>query len=149
MVQRGYGSSISVLSEGNEGRVQGQVCKSTVVLLLKDGAPIPASGGKLANSLLAAEVSAVRSNRRKSRFFPPSKRLTVWRSEMRWALRQQAAKGIAMTRPSWWMLAMSGLVVHWQESGENLLLFCYRICWSVFSSIQAGELTPWNYFTEN
>jgi hypothetical protein len=37
------------------------------------------------------------------------------------------------------MLLMSGLVVLWQESGENVFLFCYRICWSVFSLVHAGE----------
>ena len=115
------------------------MCKSTVVLLLKDGVPIAASGGKLANSLLAAEVSAVRRNGRKKQIPHPVQKVNGDWSELRWALRRQGAKGLAMTRPSWWMLAMSGLVVHWQESGENLLLFCYRICWSVFSSIQRAN----------
>ena len=37
MVHRGYGASISVLSEGNQGRLDGQVCASTGVPLQKDG----------------------------------------------------------------------------------------------------------------
>jgi|HubBroStandDraft_6_1064221.scaffolds.fasta_scaffold52639_4 hypothetical protein len=44
-----------------------------------------------------------------------------------------------MIRPSWWVLFMSFLVVLWQESGENVFLFCYRICWSAFSFVRAGD----------
>jgi len=40
------------------------------------------------------------------------------------------------------MLLMGGLLVLWQESGENVFLFCYRICWSVFASVRKGEWTP-------
>jgi hypothetical protein len=46
-----------------------------------------------------------------------------------------------MIRSSWWVLAIGFLVVLWQESGENVFLFCYRICCSAFSFVRAGELS--------
>jgi hypothetical protein len=47
-----------------------------------------------------------------------------------------------MIRPAWWLLIVSALIVLWQECGENLALFCYRIAWGVFSIMRSRALAP-------
>jgi len=32
-----------------------------------------------------------------------------------------------MIRPTWWFLLVTAGVVLWEECGENLAIFCYRI----------------------
>jgi hypothetical protein len=145
MVQGGYDSSISVLSQGKEGRVEGQVCESTVVLLLEDGVPIVASGRKLANFLLAAEV---RKNRRKSRFLTPFKRRTRFGTRCVGLCGGKLLKVIATTHPSWGMLAMSdgsALAGIWRESASFLLPYLLER----FFVHSSGRIDPWTYFTEN
>jgi len=43
---------------------------------------------------------------------------------------------------SWWMNSCATLLCLWQEAGENLALFCYRMVWGTFSNIRAGAFAP-------
>ena len=45
-----------------------------------------------------------------------------------------------MIRPTWWLLMVTAGVVLWQECGENLAIFCYRIGWEVISNVRARTL---------
>lgn len=46
-----------------------------------------------------------------------------------------------MDRGRWYTL-LSHSAVLWQESGENLMLFCYLIGWGTFSMMRSGEVAP-------
>jgi hypothetical protein len=41
-----------------------------------------------------------------------------------------------MIRPAWWLLLMCAFVVLWEECGENLAIFCYRIGWETISKLR-------------
>lgn len=43
---------------------------------------------------------------------------------------------------SWWMNSCATLLYLWEETGENLALFCYRMVWGTFSHIRAGGFAP-------
>jgi hypothetical protein len=45
-----------------------------------------------------------------------------------------------MIRPAWWLLLVCTIVVLWQECGENLSIFCYRIGWAMFSKLRTRAL---------
>jgi hypothetical protein len=45
-----------------------------------------------------------------------------------------------MIRPAWWLLLVCAVVVLWEECGENLAIFCYRIGWEVISNLRAHAL---------
>jgi len=45
-----------------------------------------------------------------------------------------------MIRPAWWLLLACTLVVLWQECGENLAIFCYRIGWVMVSNLRGRAL---------
>jgi hypothetical protein len=45
-----------------------------------------------------------------------------------------------MIRPAWWLLLVCAVVVLWEECGENLAIFCYRIGWEVISNLRARAL---------
>ena len=45
-----------------------------------------------------------------------------------------------MIHRSWWMNSCATLLCLWEETGENLALFCYRMVWGTFSVIRAGAL---------
>jgi hypothetical protein len=47
-----------------------------------------------------------------------------------------------MIRPAWWLLLLCATVVLWQECGENLAIFCYRIGWEVISGSRVRALFP-------
>lgn len=47
-----------------------------------------------------------------------------------------------MIRPAWWLVAFATAVVLWQESGENLGLFCYRIGWGALECVRSRPLSP-------
>ena len=39
-----------------------------------------------------------------------------------------------------WLALCGGLLIVWNESGENIFIFCYRIGWGAFSVIRARTL---------
>ena len=45
-----------------------------------------------------------------------------------------------MIRPAWWLLLVCAVVVLWEECGENLAIFCYRIGWEVISNLRSRAL---------
>lgn len=45
-----------------------------------------------------------------------------------------------MIRPAWWLLLACAIVGLWQECGENLAIFCYRIGWEMISNLRARAL---------
>jgi len=45
-----------------------------------------------------------------------------------------------MIRPAWWLLLVCAVVVLWEECGENLAIFCYRIGWEAISNLRARAL---------
>ena len=47
-----------------------------------------------------------------------------------------------MKHRAWWMNACAALLCLWEETGENLALFCYRMVWGTFSTVRAGAWTP-------
>lgn len=54
-----------------------------------------------------------------------------------------------MMRPAWWMRLFNSAAVLWQESAENLALFCYRIGWGAFLSLRPRALAPIPVFVRN
>lgn len=47
-----------------------------------------------------------------------------------------------MIRFGCWLAAVAALVVVWQECGENLRIFCYRIFLSLFARTGSDEMIP-------
>ena len=47
-----------------------------------------------------------------------------------------------MIRLGWLLIACAAYFLLWQECGENPLVFCYRIAWSVFDSLRSRALVP-------
>ena len=47
-----------------------------------------------------------------------------------------------MIRPAWWLLLVCAVVVLWQECGENLAIFCYRMLWEAFAGLRSPALIP-------
>ncbi len=45
-----------------------------------------------------------------------------------------------MIRPAWWLLLLCAAVVLWEECGENVAIFCYRIGWEAISNLRARAL---------
>ena len=45
-----------------------------------------------------------------------------------------------MMRSAWWLLPAVAVVVLWQECGENLAIFCYRISWELLSNLRSRAL---------
>jgi len=45
-----------------------------------------------------------------------------------------------MMRSAWWLLPVVAVVVLWQECGENLAIFCYRISCELLSNLRARAL---------
>ncbi len=46
-----------------------------------------------------------------------------------------------MIRSAWWLLLAYAIVGLWQECGENLAIFCYRIGWEMISNLRARALS--------
>jgi len=55
-----------------------------------------------------------------------------------------------MIRPAWWLLLACAAVARWQECGENLAIFCYRVGWEVIANLgdRALFLIPVSVRTE-
>lgn len=47
-----------------------------------------------------------------------------------------------MIPSSWWLGICGGVLIMWNESGENVFLFCYRMGWGAFSSMRSRTLAP-------
>jgi hypothetical protein len=47
-----------------------------------------------------------------------------------------------MIRPAWWLLLVCAVVVLWQECGENLAIFCYRVLWEAITGLRVRALFP-------
>ena len=45
-----------------------------------------------------------------------------------------------MIRPAWWLLLVCAAVVLWEECGENLAIFCYRIGWKAITQLRVGTI---------
>ena len=45
-----------------------------------------------------------------------------------------------MMRSAWWLLPVVAVVVLWQECGENLAIFCYRIGCEVIANLRVRAL---------
>jgi len=45
-----------------------------------------------------------------------------------------------MIRPTWWLLLACAIVGLWQECGENLAIFCYRIGWETILKLRVHAL---------
>jgi hypothetical protein len=51
-------------------------------------------------------------------------------------------RDLPMTRASWWLGICGGVMIVWNESGENAFLFCYRMGWGAFCSMRSRTLAP-------
>jgi hypothetical protein len=47
-----------------------------------------------------------------------------------------------MIRRAQWYPALSHMVVVWEESGENLALFCYFMGWGALAMLRAHVVAP-------
>jgi len=45
-----------------------------------------------------------------------------------------------MIRPTWWLLPVCAIVALWEECGENLAIFCYRIGWKAITQLRVQAL---------
>jgi hypothetical protein len=45
-----------------------------------------------------------------------------------------------MIRPAWWLLLVCAMVALWEECGENLAIFCYRIGWTAIAKLRVRAL---------
>jgi hypothetical protein len=45
-----------------------------------------------------------------------------------------------MNLPSRWLALVANTVVLWEESGENLGIFCYFISWGTFTNLRSRTL---------
>jgi hypothetical protein len=47
-----------------------------------------------------------------------------------------------MIRPGWWLSVFGRWLVLWEECGENLAIFCYRIGVGILSRMRFRALVP-------
>jgi hypothetical protein len=45
-----------------------------------------------------------------------------------------------MTDRSWWYSILAHVAVHWEESGQNLAIFCYLIGWGALALLWSQKL---------